>query len=116
MPARDRSARVFALTLMLGLASLLACGGEAPGSEEDRTPGRWYLTCGDEVSVVDGSCPGWTAKAGVPLCTNQQVDGACTTLAETCDPKDACNKLLECATSDPTYQGSQYICPVLAGR
>lgn len=96
---------------MLLLVSLIACGGD-----EVPSAGRWYLTCGDEVSVVDGSCPGWTAKTDVPPCTTQLVGGGCMTLAERCDPKDACNRLVVCAASDPTYQGSAYICPVAAVR
>jgi|SRR5512133_2186685 hypothetical protein len=113
MPTRVRTINIFALVLVL--SSLLACGEEAR-SEEAQFAGRWYLTCGDEVSYVDGSCPGWTAKPGVALCTTQAVGGGCMTLAVTCDPTDKCNRLLECATSDPTYQGTNYICPVPATR
>jgi hypothetical protein len=65
---------------------------------------RWYFTCGDPV------CRGWTPKAGVARCTTQKAGDPCRTADETCDPGDGCNRLLVCASSDPTMRAGG--CPI----
>jgi hypothetical protein len=57
---------------------------------------RWFHTCGDPV------CGGWRAKPGIPLCNGEKVGSACKPLGASCDPHDDCNRLLSCATTDPT--------------
>jgi hypothetical protein len=69
--------------------------------------GTFFSTCGDPV------CGGHRSDPGVPLCTTQQVGAACACLGEECDPSDPCNRLLECATSDPTHGG---LCPISRRR
>ena len=65
---------------------------------------QYYLTCGAPV------CGGWTDK-GIALCTKeQQVGGACSKDGEVCDPKDGCNALLKCTSSDPKQQPGG--CPI----
>jgi hypothetical protein len=63
----------------------------------------WYYTCGDPV------CHGYT-PSGVPLCTGQAAGDPCSLGGDTCDPQDGCNRLLVCATSDPTQQPGG--CPI----
>jgi hypothetical protein len=66
--------------------------------------GTFFYTCGDPV------CSGHRAQPGIPPCTTTQVVGAaCDCLGQECDPGDPCNRLLECATSDPTHGG---MCPL----
>jgi hypothetical protein len=58
---------------------------------------RWYLGCGDPV------CSGHRPRVDVPRCTAaQQAGTTCTEPQKPCDPGDSCNRLLVCATSDPT--------------
>src|SRR5439155_12551185 len=60
----------------------------------------WFYTCGDPV------CGGHTEHPGVPPCAPGEVVGApCAPEGATCDPGDFCNRLLACATSDPTHGG-----------
>ncbi len=67
-------------------------------------PLNYYLTCGAPV------CGGWTDK-GIALCTKeQQAGGPCKVDGEVCDPKDGCNALLKCTTSDPKQQPGG--CPI----
>jgi hypothetical protein len=66
--------------------------------------GTFFYTCGDPV------CSGHRTQPGVlPCAASQQAGAACTCLGQECDPGDACNRLLECATSDPTHGG---VCPL----
>ncbi len=67
----------------------------------------FFYTCGDPV------CGGHQPHPGVPACTTEQVGAPCACLGEECDPGDACNRLLECATSDPTHGG---MCPISRRR
>ncbi len=116
MHAKSRSSfRILAIAL--GLTFLLGCDG-ARGTATDSSsgngrvaPGRWYLTCGDPVL-----CTGWRQKPNVSPCTTQKAGETCTALGDTCDPKDECNKLLLCATSDPTLQDSRNLCPISRAR
>jgi len=57
---------------------------------------RWYLGCGDPV------CRGFTPKGDVPDCASEQAGATCTTAGLRCDPHDDCNRVLVCASSDPT--------------
>jgi hypothetical protein len=43
------------------------------------------------------------------VCTTEQVGEVCSCLGAECDPGDSCDRLLECATSDPTHGG---MCPI----
>jgi hypothetical protein len=45
----------------------------------------------------------------VPPCTTEHAGEPCSCLGQECDPADACDRLLVCATSDPTHGG---ICPI----
>ncbi len=65
--------------------------------------GKFFFTCGDPV------CGGPRPRPGVPACTTQQAGAACSCLGQTCDPGDECDRLLECATTDPTHGG---LCPI----
>lgn len=57
----------------------------------------WYATCGDPI------CQGYTGPFdGVDPCTSEAIGGACDELDAQCDPQDACNARLVCATEDPT--------------
>lgn len=69
--------------------------------------GTFFYTCGDPV------CGGHQSHPGVPACTTEQAGKACSCLGAECDPDDACNRLLECATSDPTHGG---LCPISRRR
>lgn len=75
-------------------------------TEETPTPSNlsWYYTCGDPV------CSGYDPDPNVPLCTTQNAGDACSTEGETCTIKDDCNRLLICASSDPTQQPGG--CPI----
>ena len=83
-------------------APLLSCAGE-PTPEP-----RWYFTCGDPV------CAGPKPHPGVATCSSEDPGEACVPEGATCDPMDECNRLLLCATSDPT-QGPVG-CPVSRAR
>jgi len=54
-------------------------------------------------------CGGPPLQSGVPACTAEHVGDPCPCLGTTCDPGDACHRLLECAISDPTHGG---MCPI----
>lgn len=92
--------------LVLGLTVVLAL----PSCGTDPTPPpRWYFTCGDPV------CSGYQPPPGVPACSSAQApDAACAPEGDSCDPVDSCNRLLVCATSDPT-QGTGG-CPISRAR
>jgi hypothetical protein len=55
---------------------------------------HWSYTCGDPV------CGGWRAKADVRLCSTEKSGDPCATSGDRCDPKDSCNRLLQCSTTD----------------
>lgn len=85
-------------------SALMAGAQVAAAGECSSAKLQYYLTCGAPV------CGGWTDK-GIPLCTKaQQVGGACSKDGEVCDPKDACNALLKCTSSDPKQQPGG--CPI----
>jgi hypothetical protein len=44
-----------------------------------------------------------------PCGAGQAPGAACSAEGATCDPGDECNRLLQCATSDPTHGGA---CPI----
>jgi hypothetical protein len=69
--------------------------------------GTYFYTCGDPV------CGGHQSQPGVPACTTEQVGDPCACLGAECDPGDACDRLLECATSDPTHGE---MCPISRRR
>ena len=69
--------------------------------------GTYFYTCGDPV------CGGHQSPPGVPACTTEQVGDPCACLGAECDPGDACDRLLECATSDPTHGE---MCPISRRR
>lgn len=76
-------------------------GGCSPGD------GKYFYTCGDPV------CGGDRGHPGVSPCTTEQAGIPCSCLGAECDPGDECNRLLECATSDPTHGG---MCPISRRR
>jgi hypothetical protein len=82
--------------------SFTCCPGPAA---ECNPPTTWFYTCGDPV------CPAASSPhPGVPACTESQTaETACTPEGTQCDPGDPCNRLLLCATSDPTHGGA---CPI----
>ena len=90
-----------ALFCLMGLQSC-----PDPGDDDDTDiPGlTWYYTCGDPV------CSGYTPPEDVPPCTDEQAGDSCSTEGTTCDPKDDCNRLLVCASEDPTQQEGG--CPI----
>lgn len=111
MPAPSASpAPLFRRSIPLSMVAslglwLASCGGD-PGGGSDGGTGTltWYTTCGDPV------CRGYTAPAGVPLCTTQKAGDACSSDGQRCDPKSDCNALLICAKTDPkTSPGG---CPI----
>jgi len=90
------------LLLAASLTALPSCG------TDPTPPPRWYFTCGDPV------CSGYRPPPGVPACSSQTPGAACAPEGDTCDPVDGCNRLLMCATSDPT-QGTGG-CPISRAR
>lgn len=69
---------------------LASCGAE-PADEL-----RWYTTCGDPA------CAGYAGPTdGLPQCTEEVEGEPCSDAAARCDPEDACNTRLICATEDP---------------
>jgi hypothetical protein len=60
---------------------------------------QWALACAPRIV-----CTGWTGKSGVALCTMEKAGAPCSPVGATCDPKDPCNRLLNCQQSAP-------ICP-----
>src|SRR6266481_27278 len=120
-PGRTRRARLVA-DAALAVATRSDCNARLPlthelalgvGVEKRGATGRsgnvryWeipFYTCGDPV------CGGHTPHPGVPPCSAGEVAGAaCSPEGATCDPGDACNRLLLCTTSDPTHGG---MCPI----
>lgn len=98
--SRPRFPLVLAL---LGLAVLSSCGTSDP------TPApRWYFTCGDPV------CRGPQPHPGIPACSAERPGDACPAVGSSCDPTDACNRLIVCATSDPAQQPVG--CPISRAR
>ncbi len=96
MHARARIARIAFAVAALGLAQ--GCSGPSP-------PPRWFYTCGDPV------CSGYRPPQGVPACSAAETAGElCAPENASCDPHDGCNRLLTCATSDPTLRPGG--CPV----
>jgi hypothetical protein len=89
--------------LVLGLALLPSCG-----TNEPTPPPRWFFTCGDPV------CSGPRPHPGVPACSGQVPGQACPTVDATCDPMDSCNRLIVCASSDPTERPGG--CPISRAR
>jgi hypothetical protein len=65
---------------------------------------QWYDTCGDPV------CHGHTTQP-FPACSTQMAGQPCTLAGVKCDPGDSCNRLLECASSNPAT-----MCPVSRAR
>lgn len=88
---------------LLLAACLTAClGKDDTAAEGDLT---WYPTCGDPA------CSGYSGPfEGVPLCTDEALGEPCETEGARCDPEDACNALVTCATEDPTAQEGG--CPI----
>jgi hypothetical protein len=72
--------------------------GTPPGSLQ------LYDTCGDPV------CRGYTGGSGEPLCSTEAAGGPCNVEGATCDPRDDCNSLLVCASSDPKLRPGG--CPI----
>jgi hypothetical protein len=69
---------------------------------------RFFHTCGDPA------CRGHTGTSGVPACTSEAAGDACRIEDERCDPEDECNRLLVCASSDPTLSPGG--CPISRRR
>jgi hypothetical protein len=88
-------------TRILLLTAVLAAGC---GSDPSPPP-RYFFTCGDPV------CRGYVRPENVPACTAaQQAGRMCGAEGSTCDPADACNRLLLCSSEDPTQQPAG--CPI----
>lgn len=88
-----------AVVLVLPTAS---CGADPT------PPPRWYFSCGAPV------CAGHQAHPGVPACSYQRPGDGCLPEGAACDLLDECDRLLVCATSDPT-QGPGG-CPISRAR
>jgi hypothetical protein len=54
-----------------------------------------FFTCGDPV------CQGYTPNGSTPLCSTERAGDACQVEGTRCDPRDECNRLLICASTDP---------------
>jgi hypothetical protein len=113
MQKRRIGALVF--TCLLGPLAAASCkttvNGGGAGSAGGAGGGgtlQWYYTCGDPV------CRMHHDHAGAPPCTTEKAGDPCTTEGQQCDPIDPCNKLLVCATSDPTKQPGG--CPISRAR
>ena len=85
-------------------AVLFALLGLACNSHDDES--SWFFTCGDPV------CAGYRPPTGVPRCGSESAGSACSVEGARCDPADACNRLLVCATTDPRLAG----CPISSRR
>jgi hypothetical protein len=59
-------------------------------------------------------CRGYTGGSGAPLCTTETVGDPCDTDGQKCDPRDDCNALVICASSDPTMRPGG--CPISRRR
>jgi len=85
-------------------------GGSAsccPGPAAQCPSPSWFYTCGDPV------CGGHRDR-GVPPCGSGQTPGkSCSPEGTRCDPRNACNRLLVCAASDPVQRGG---CPISRRR
>jgi hypothetical protein len=73
-----------------------ACDADNGKIDCDGSKTNWYLSCGDPA------CSEHTDKPGMKLCTDEKAGGPCSDEGGECDPIDVCNKVLVCATSDPT--------------
>ena len=78
-----------------------------PGPAAECPPTRWFYTCGDPV------CGGHRDHPGVPPCAGETAGAPCSPEGASCDPEDSCNRLLVCASSDPTHGG---VCPISRRR
>jgi hypothetical protein len=77
------------------------CAGQTAVCDRGKCAGgptgpHWYLGCA--AGIV---CTGWKPRPGAVLCTGEKGGEACSTLGQTCDPKDPCNRLLSCLAADP---------------
>lgn len=107
--ARLRSIVTGSLATALGflLLGIAECGGEVTPTPS--TSGlQWYYTCGDPV------CSGYSGSSTAPACTDQKEGAACSVDGAVCDPKDDCNRLMVCASEDPTQQPGG--CPISEKR
>ena len=78
-----------------------------PGPAAQCPSPSWFYTCGDPV------CGGHRDQ-GVSPCSGGEAPGApCSPEGASCDPGDSCDRLLLCATSDPTHGG---FCPISRRR
>jgi hypothetical protein len=75
--------------LLLAVLLLAACGSDPT------PPPQWYFTCGDPL------CEGHRPDPGVAPCSFETPGQGCAPEGARCDPVDACNRRLVCATSDP---------------
>ena len=91
-------ARSICLLLLVGLW-LPAC--EDPAAEPEL---KRFYTCGDPV------CSGHRPQPGVPACSSERAGDSCAREGESCDPLDACNRLVVCAGDDPAR-----MCPISRG-
>lgn len=85
------------LALSLAFLGLPGCGRATVAR-----PLTWYTTCGDPV------CRGYGPPPGTPRCSAEKAGDACAVEGLTCDPVDACNRLLLCSSRDPKLSG----CPI----
>jgi hypothetical protein len=76
--------------------------GGSPGSL------RMFYTCGDPV------CRGYTGGSAAPLCSNESAGDVCRVEGGRCDPQDECNRVLVCASEDPTLMPGG--CPISRRR
>lgn len=87
-------------------AAFFACLAMGTGCNGPDAIPRWFSTCGDAI------CTGYRPPPGVPPCQNEAPGRACSVKGAQCDPGDACNRLLVCATRDPRLAG----CPISSRR
>lgn len=88
--------------LLFVVLLLPACGADPT------PPPRWYFTCGDPV------CESHRPDPATAPCSYETPGEACRPEGARCDPIDECNRLLVCATSDPTEQPGG--CPISSAR
>jgi len=79
-------------------------GGDAGSTADQNKALKWYFTCGDPACGR-----GYVKPKGVTECKTEKAGDPCSTDAQKCDPKDNCNRLLQCSKSDPTK--TQFGCP-----
>jgi hypothetical protein len=78
------------LAVLVFLAAVSCTGDASP-------PPQLFYSCGDPV------CRGYTGGSGLPRCTAGQATGErCGREGPACDPADECNRVLVCASEDPT--------------